>query len=106
MSVEELEDQKMNLPAPVVEQSALSVHLLQSVPEEDVWLAGQLSPHTRRAYKQDVAHFVATMGIKSAQELKQVGRAAVVAWQNATRRSMQVAKDVCRHEIIARFGAR
>ena len=83
MSVEELEDEKMNLPAPVVEQSALSVHLLQSVPEEDVWLAGQLSPHTRRAYKQDVAHFVATMGIKSAEELKQVGRAAVVAWQNA-----------------------
>jgi integrase/recombinase XerD len=61
----------------------LSVQLLQSVPEEDVWLAGQLSPHTRRAYKQDVAHFVATMGIKSAEELKQVGRAAVVAWQNA-----------------------
>jgi site-specific recombinase XerD len=72
-----------NLPTTKVGRSALSVELLQFVPEEDVWLAGQLSPHTRRAYKQDVAHFVTTMGIKSADELRQVGRAAVVAWQNA-----------------------
>ena len=60
----------------------LSVHLLQSVPEEEIWLAGQLSPHTRRAYKRDVAHFVRTMSIQSAAELRQVNRAAVVAWQN------------------------
>jgi integrase/recombinase XerD len=83
MDILEINEQKVNLPTPVIERSALSVHLLQSVPEEDVWLAGQLSPHTRRAYRQDVAHFVATMGIKSPEELKQVGRAAVVAWQNA-----------------------
>jgi len=60
----------------------LSVEFLQSVPEEDIWLAGQLSPHTRRAYKRDVAHFVRTMGIRSANELRQVSRAAVVHWQN------------------------
>lgn len=51
----------------------LSVHLLQAVPEEEIWLAGQLSPHTRRAYKRDVAHFVRAMGIRSADELRQVG---------------------------------
>jgi integrase/recombinase XerD len=60
----------------------LSLQILQSVPEEEVWLAGQLSPHTRRAYKRDVAHFVRRMGIRSAAELRQVNRAAVVAWQN------------------------
>ncbi len=60
----------------------LSVEFLQSVPEEDIWLAGQLSPHTRRAYKRDVAHFVRTMGVRSAGELRQVSRAAVVHWQN------------------------
>jgi integrase/recombinase XerD len=59
-----------------------SLQFLQSVPEEDIWLAGQLSPHTRRAYKRDVAHFVRTVGIQSAGELRQVNRAAVVAWQN------------------------
>jgi integrase/recombinase XerD len=82
MDVQELEEQKDNLPVCADERRALSVHLLQAVPEEDLWLAGQLSPHTRRAYKQDVAHFVATMGIRSADELKHVNRAVVIAWQN------------------------
>jgi integrase/recombinase XerD len=58
----------------------LSVHLLQNIPEEDVWLAGQLSVHTRRAYKQDVSHFVRTMNIRSTDELRLVTRAAVIAW--------------------------
>jgi site-specific recombinase XerD len=61
---------------------SLSLQFLRSVPEEEVWLAGQLSPHTRRAYKRDVSHFVATMGIRTVGELRQVGRAAIVAWQN------------------------
>jgi integrase/recombinase XerD len=61
---------------------SVSLQILQSVPEEDVWLAGQLSPHTRRAYKRDVAHFVRTIGIRSADELRLVNRAAVVVWQN------------------------
>lgn len=69
--------------APAVGHSTSTmVHLLRSVPEEEVWLAGQLSLHTRRAYKADVAHFVRSMSIRSAEELRQVGRAAVVAWQN------------------------
>lgn len=59
-----------------------SLRFLQSMPEEDVWLAGQLSPHTRRAYKRDVEHFVRTMGVRSADELRQVSRAAIVAWKN------------------------
>lgn len=64
----------------------ISVRLLQSVPEEEVWLAGQLSPHTRRAYKQDVAHFLRSLNIGSADELRRVDRAAVVAWQNLMQR--------------------
>jgi site-specific recombinase XerD len=63
----------------------LSLQLLQAVPEEEVWLAGQLSLQTRAAYKKDVNHFVRTMGITSAAELRQVGRAAVVAWLNQMR---------------------
>jgi hypothetical protein len=72
-----------NHPLPAVKAgggNSLSLEFLQSVPEEEIWLAGQLSQHTRRAYKQDVAHFVATMEIQSADELRQVNRAAVVAW--------------------------
>ncbi len=65
--------------------NALSLELLRSVPEEQVWLAGQLSHHTRRAYKEDVRHFIQTMGIQQARELKHVTRAAVIAWQNRMR---------------------
>jgi site-specific recombinase XerD len=82
MTYFEDEHPKSNVPATRYDRSELSVHLLQSVPEEEVWLAGQLSPHTRRAYKRDVAHFVATMGVRSAEELRQVNRAVVIAWQN------------------------
>lgn len=72
-------------PTPLPHKRRLSVELLQAVAEEEVWLAGQLSVHTRRAYKQDVGHFVATMGIRSADDLRRVTRAAVVAWQNRMR---------------------
>lgn len=71
---------------PTSGEGSLSVYLLRSIPEEDVWLAGQLSPHTRRAYKLDVAHFVRSLNIHSAEELRHVDRAAVVAWQNLMHR--------------------
>jgi len=76
---------KEHLPAISNRPSSVSVQLLQAVPEEEIWLAGQLSRHTRRAYKQDVAHFIAAMGIKSNEELRQVSRAAVVVWLNGMR---------------------
>lgn len=59
---------------------ASPIESLQFIPEEEVWLAGQLSTHTRRAYRMDVAHFVATMQLRSADELRKVNRAVVVAW--------------------------
>jgi site-specific recombinase XerD len=78
---EEKTESNSHLPQKV-EQENLSLQLLKSVPEEDVWLAGQLSPHTRRAYKADVQHFVLMLRIRSADELRQVSRAAVIHWQN------------------------
>lgn len=73
----------------LVEQGSLPaealglVGLLQRVPEEDVWLAGLRSPRTRRAYRLDVADFVATLGIRSSEELYAAGTAAVLAWRTA-----------------------
>ncbi len=61
---------------------ASTIEWMQFIPEEEVWLAGQLSPHTRRAYKQDVAHFIKTMGLRTTDELRLVNRAAVIAWSN------------------------
>jgi site-specific recombinase XerD len=78
---EEKPQHRSHLPQ-TIERKNLSLQFLQSIPEEEVWLAGQLSPHTRRAYKADVQHFVRMLRIRSADELRQVSRAAVIHWQN------------------------
>ncbi len=58
-----------------------TVELLREVPEEEVWLQGQRSEQTRRAYKADIRHFIEALGIRSREELRQVDRAAVIHWQ-------------------------
>lgn len=60
----------------------VALQALQFVPEESVWLANNLSPHTRRAYRRDVGAFMEFLGIRSTAELRAVSRAAVVAWRN------------------------
>ena len=57
------------------------VELLGEVPEEALWLEGQRSEQTRRAYKADVRHFVEALGIRSRDDLRGVGRGAVIRWQ-------------------------
>lgn len=49
---------------------APALKLLESLPEEQIWLASQLSERTRRAYKQDVNHFIRTMGISYPNDLR------------------------------------
>jgi integrase/recombinase XerD len=72
-----------------------SVELLAAIPEEDIWLQGQLSHHTRRAYKEDVLHFMRSLGITKQDNLRNVSRAAVIAWirtmeaQNAKPRTVR-----------------
>jgi integrase/recombinase XerD len=48
-----------------------SVARLATIPEEDIWLAKQKSARTRRAYRLDVQHFMRTLGIATAAELRQ-----------------------------------
>lgn len=57
------------------------VELLGEVPEEALWLEGQRSEQTRRAYKADVRHFVEALEIRSRDDLRGVGRGAVIRWQ-------------------------
>jgi integrase/recombinase XerD len=63
-----------------------AVELLREVPEEEVWLQGQRSEQTRRAYKADIRHFIESLGICSREELRQVDRAAVIHWQRVMER--------------------
>lgn len=53
---------------------------LSAIPEEELWLAGQKSPKTREAYRDDVAHFVRSLQITSREEFRKVDRGAVLLW--------------------------
>jgi len=54
---------------------------LRAIPEERVWLESQQSPQTRRAYRNDVLHFMSTMHITETADFRKVDRMAVVAWK-------------------------
>jgi site-specific recombinase XerD len=54
---------------------------LVTIPEEEVWLAGCKSPHTRIAYARDVRHFIRTVQITSREQLRAVDHRAVIAWE-------------------------
>jgi|SRR5580704_3582747 hypothetical protein len=76
------------LPPAVLEstdQAVSTVRALADIPEEDIWLAKQKSKRTRRAYKQDVWHFMRTLTIRSYEELRKVDHRAVIAWERTVR---------------------
>lgn len=54
---------------------------LADVPPEIEWLANITNEKTKRAYKADVAEFVAFAGLNSPAELCTVARAHVIAWR-------------------------
>ena len=54
---------------------------LAEIPEEEIWLQKQKSARTRRAYRLDVQHFVATLRIGTVDELRQADHKAVIAWE-------------------------
>ncbi len=57
--------------------------VLRAIPEEHLWLENQRSPATRRAYASDVVGFMRYFGITAPDELRRVGRGAVLAWRRA-----------------------
>lgn len=54
---------------------------LAAIPEERVWLEKQRSERTRRAYRKDVAEFLAAVGVKTPEDFRRVKLSAVLAWQ-------------------------
>jgi len=69
---------------------------LADIPEEEIWLAKQKSARTRRAYRLDVRHFMATLGITSHEELRQVDHRAVIAWERIMRETQRAAPSTIR----------
>jgi len=77
------------------------IEALAEIPEEDIWLAKQKSKRTRRAYKQDVRHFMRTLRIRSYEELRQVDHRAVIAWERIMREIDKAAPSTVRRRLAA-----
>jgi integrase/recombinase XerD len=73
---------------------------LADIPEEEIWLAKQKSARTRRAYRLDVHHFMATIGITTG-ELRQVDHRAVIAWERHMREAERAAPSTIRRRMSA-----
>jgi integrase/recombinase XerD len=74
---------------------------LAAIPEEEIWLAKQKSARTRRAYRLDVRHFMATLAITSHVDLRQVDHRAVIAWERIMREGQRAAPSTIRRRLSA-----
>jgi integrase/recombinase XerD len=78
-----------------------TVAALADIPEGEIWLAKQKSKRTRRAYKQDVRHFMRTLTIRSYEELRKVDHRAVIAWERIMRENDGAAASTIRRRLAA-----
>ena len=69
---------------------------LAEIPEEELWLQNQRSAHTRRAYKEDVRHFMRMFKIVTHEELRATNRAAVIAWVRKMEAEEEKPRTICR----------
>lgn len=72
-----------------------------NIPEEAIWLASHKSERTRRAYKKDVAEFMAFLGITSAEALRTATHAHLIAWENKLREQQGYASSTVRRRLSA-----
>jgi integrase/recombinase XerD len=77
------------------------IERLADIPEEEIWLAKQKSARTRRAYRLDVRHFMATINITETHELRQVDHRAVIAWERHMREFEKAAPSTIRRRMSA-----
>jgi integrase/recombinase XerD len=90
------------LPVPASRSGALTrLDQLAAIPEEEIWLAAQKSPRTRRAYRLDVRHFMATLGITTTDELRRIDHRAVIAWERTQREQQGAAPSTVRRRLAA-----
>ena len=78
-----------------------SIATLAAIPEEQIWLAQLRSQRTRDAYRRDVRHFMATIGISSLDELRAADHRAVIAWEAVMREGEQLEASTIRRRLAA-----
>lgn len=64
-----------------------SFYQLNDVPPELEWFANIANAHTRRAYRNDVAGFMAFFGMKDAKQFRAVTRSHLLAWRKHLEKS-------------------
>src|SRR5919204_1049997 len=79
----------------------ISVDQLAGIPEEEIWLASRKSARTRLAYRNDVMHFMRTLGINSIDELRRVDHRAVMAWERLMREEQGSQASTVRRRLAA-----
>jgi integrase/recombinase XerD len=89
------------LPMPASRGRVSTVAQLAGIPEEEIWLQKQKSARTRRAYRLDVLHFMATLSIATLDELRQVDHKAVIAWERYMREVEHAASSTIRRRLAA-----
>ena len=90
------------LPVPSERRGQLSqLDHLAAIPEEEIWLAKQKSPQTRRAYRLDVRHFMSALGITTPDALRQVDHRAVIAWERTMGETERAAPTTIRRRLSA-----
>ena len=73
---------------------------LADVPPEIEWFANLTNANTRRAYRQDIADFMAFAGLHQPAEFRDVTRAHVIAWREQLV-SQCLANDTIRRKLAA-----
>ena len=84
------------IPLPANANGLTAFERLVEILEEELWLQNHRSPHTRRAYREDVKHFMRTFGIQSREQLRTASRASVIAWVRRMEQDGEMPRTVCR----------
>src|SRR5262245_34260507 len=87
----------------LVRASTLTVTQFQhlaDVPPEIEWFANLTNANTRRAYRQDLADFMAFAGLRQPAQFREVTRAHVIAWQEQLV-GQGLANDTIRRKLAA-----
>lgn len=77
------------------------VERLRLIPEEQVWLDGLKAANTQRAYRQDVAHFLASLDIRSQKQLYRADHKAVTYWEKQMREVEGLEPSTIRRRLSA-----
>ena len=83
------------------EHAVTTMDAVAAIPEEAIWLASRKSPRTRRAYQQDVRHFMRMFGIATPEQLRQVDHRSVMLWERRMREEEQLEASTVRRRLAA-----